>query len=179
MTDLSFLSDTDAIQAFDSSDRLIESWQEDPRLSVAGILLRLQGMIALPDRSGARYTHSDGSIWGRNGFFWASESPAECREFWYWVKTRSQNYDGGTPDFAHGLDPYTGLRQRGRSEAFDPGQEHPAALVIVDRRSGDAALLNGVSLSLDRPRDDDQSIEDRLAAGSDPDGLINAGILEP
>jgi hypothetical protein len=177
MTDLSFLSDTDATQAFDSPDRLIESWQEDPRRSVAGILLRLQGMVALPDRPGARYTHSDGSIWGRNGFFWASESPAECREFWYWVKTRSQNYDGGTADFAHGLDPYTGLRQRGRSESFDPNQEYPEALVIADRRSHDAALLNGVSLSRDRFYDDDQSIEDHLASGADPDALINAGIL--
>ncbi len=154
-------------------------FDRDPRLSVEGIVLRLQGIGRIPDQSGARYTHSDGSVWGRNGFFWASESTPECRSFWYWVKTLSQNYDGGEADFAHGLDPYTGLRQLRRSEAFEPDQEYSEALVIADRRSGDAALLNGVSLSLDRSRDDDQSIEDRLAAGSDPDGLINAGILEP
>jgi hypothetical protein len=154
-------------------------FDRDPRLSVEGILLRLQGIGRIPDQSGARYTHSDGSVWGRNGFFWASESTAECRSFWYWVKTLSRNYDGSEPDFDHGLDPYTGLRQLRRSETFDPEQEHPEALVIADRRSGDAALLNGVSLSHDRRHDDDQSIEDHLAAGADPDALMNAGILEP
>jgi hypothetical protein len=147
----------------------------DPRLSIEGILLRLQGIGRIPDQLGARYTHSDGSVWGRNGFFWASESTAECRSFWYWVKSLSENYDGGEPCLAHGFDPYTGLRQR--SKPFDPSQEYPEAIVIADRRSADAALLNGVSLSVDHVYSDDESIEDHLASGADVDALMNAGIL--
>jgi hypothetical protein len=150
---------------------------KDPRLSVEGILLRLQGIGRIPDQSGARYIHSDGSVWGRNGFFWASESTAECRSFWYSVKSLSESYDGGEPCLAHGFDPYTGLRQRRRSEPFDQSQEHPEAMVVADRRSDDAALLNGVSLSVDHAYNDDESIEDQLASGADVDALMNAGIL--